>query len=740
MLDSKARAKELLKKMTLNEKVGQLAQQPLGFNAYTRDENGEIYLTEEFKNYVLKFGGLGMLNNYFRADPWSQRCYATGGILASEREKAYNVLQKFVIENTRLGIPILIEEDAPHGRQVLDSVIYPVSLNVGCSFNPELYVKQAEQIGKESKLGGVYVPYLSILDMAIDPRWGRFEECFSEDPYLSSKLSKSAVKGMHDAQNMVCCKHYLAQGSALGGHNAGISNIGERELREIHLPSVESAVKEGCEFIMAAYNEVDGEPCHASSYYLRTVLRDELGFKGVVRSDGCAVDRLLHFCGGDLVKTGAVAVRAGVDCDLWGEGMTYLEEAVNKGYITEEEIDEAVLRLLEKKFECGVMDKPYLDENGQSVAYLQSGEGQKIAYEMACDSFVLLKNQKVLPLNEQKVLLIGGNLDNVYYMLGDYTPEQKGVQTIKEIFVNNGCQYLEGWNFEDGITVSDEDLENAVANADVIVFGCGGSSMRDFESIYNGAGAIIETRGRYMDCGEGCDLAELKLKDCQIQMLKKLKKFNKPITSLVIAGRGYILTEIVENSNAVVWCGYPGCQGGKAIYDTLFGKKNNFGRLSFSLPLSVGQLPVCYNFKDSRPYVDMTQKPLFSFGYGLSYSKFEYSNFEVKAKALKEIIDGSFIEVSFNVKNISTCVGKAVPQLYINRSGGTVSHRVKELRGFDKVELQPNEEKTITFTLGFDDLKEWSVYKTYELYPCKLTIMLGNASDDIVHEKVIDIK
>lgn len=203
---------------------------------------------------------------------------------------------------------------------------------------------------------------------------------------------------------------------------------------------------------------------------------------------------------------------------------------------------------------------------------------------------------------------------------------------------------------------------------------------------------------------------------------------------------GYILTEIVENSNAVVWCGYPGCEGGKAIYDTLFGKKNNFGRLSFSLPLSVGQLPVCYNFKDSRPYVDMTQKPLFSFGYGLSYSKFEYFNFSVKEIGLKEIVDGGFIEVSFTVKNISACVGKAVPQLYINRSGGTVSHRVKELRGFDKVELQPNEEKTITFTLGFDELKEWSAYRKYELYPCKLTIMLGNASDDIVYEKVIDIK
>lgn len=732
-----SKAKSLVEKMTLREKVGQLAQKFFGFEAYTRDENGEITLTEEFKNYVLRFGGIGRLYGYLRADPWSKRSYQTGGIVASEREKAYNILQKFVVENTRLGIPVLMEEDAPHGRQVLDGVIYPVSLNVGCSFHPELYAQQTYQIGKEAKLSGVYVPYLSVFDMAVDPRWGRFEECFSEDPYLASKMCEQAVLGMHKAENMVCCKHYLAQGSAIGAHNGGVSNIGEREVREIHLPPTAAAAKAGCDFIMATYSEIDGEPCHGSSYYLRKVLRDELGFTGVVIADGCAVDKMIDFCGGDLVKAGATAVRAGVDCGLWDEGMTHLEEAVEKGYITEEEIDEAVCRLLEKKFECGLMDNPFLPENGQSVAYLQSGEGQKVAYDMACESLVLLKNEKVLPLRKERVLLIGGNLDNVYYMLGDYTPEQKGGVTVKDVFTQNGASYLQGWTFEDGITVSDKELDEAIANADVILFGCGGSSVRDFESIYNGAGAIIQAKGKYMDCGEGCDLAELKLKACQIELLKKIAAYHKPVVSLVLAGRAYVLNEISAYSNAVVWCGYPGSQGGKAIFDTVFGERNDFGRLSFSLPKSVGQLPIYYNYKESRPYVEMDDKPLYAFGYGLSYADFAFTNPSIESRSLEELQKGEKILLSFDVTNQSNVAGKAVPQLYVYRRGGTVMHRLKELKGFEKVALAPQETKRITFALGFDELKEWSTNRRYELFPYTLTLMLGKASDDIIYQTEI---
>lgn len=741
MRNNKERAVELVARMTLNEKVGQLAQNFFGFNAYERDENNEIVLTDEFKSYVRKFGGIGMLNNYFRSDPWCKKNYETGGITLEEREKAYNILQKYIVENTRLGIPVLIEEDAPHGRQVLDSVLYPVSLNVGCSFNPELYSEQTYEIGLESKLGGVNLPYLSVFDMLTDPRWGRSEECFSEDPYLASQLSAAAVRGMNKSGNMVCCKHFAAQGAAVGGHNGGVSTIGERELREIHLPAARAAIKEGCDFIMAAYNEIDGVLCHQNSYLLNDILRGEFGFNGVVRSDGCAVDILKKVCGEDKVKAGALAVKSGVDCGLWDEAMTRLEEAVEKGYIDEKIIDKAVCRLIEKKYKCGLMDNPFLEEKNQSVQYIKSGSGQKMAYEMAAESLVLLKNKDaLLPLSaDKKILLVGGNFENIYYLLGDYTSERKNPNTVKDQFTRNGAEFIEGWSFEKGITADENALKAAASRADVIIFGCGGSSVRDFNSKYNSAGAI-ENAAIYMDCGEGRDLANLLLAECQKQALDILSDTGKPIVSLVIGGRPYVLTDIAEKSDALIWCGYPGQEGARAIYDTVFGKQNRFGRLSASFPRSVGQLPVNYNYKCINDYVDITAKPLFPFGFGLSYSEFEYSGLSVVTKTADEIKKGESCKVEFSVKNISKIAGSAVPQLYIKRSGGTITHREKELCSFKKIYLEPGETQRVTFEIGYDALAEWSVNRKYELFDIGVSVMLGKSSDEILIRNAFEIK
>ncbi len=739
MQEYKQKAKDLLDKMTLKEKVGQLAQNVYGFNAYIRDENGKIVLTEEFKAYVKKYGGIGMLNNYFRADPWTKKGYKSGGIVLFEREEAYNILQKFIVEETRLGIPVIIEEDAPHGRQVLDSILYPLNCNAGCSFNPELYRKVAQEIGTESKLGGVMLPYLSLLDMSMDPRWGRSEECFSEDPYLASRLSEAGVKGMNDAGNMVCCKHFAGQGATLGGHNGGITSIGERELREIHLPSAKAAVDADCDFIMVAYNEIDGVPCHSNSYLLNDILRDEFGFDGVLRSDGCAVDKLEEITNGDYKLSAAMAVKAGVDCSLWDKSYEYLEDAVDSGLLTEADIDKAVLRLLCKKFKCGIMDKPYLEENHQSQKYIESGKGQKIAYEMATESLVLLKNNNILPLKEnQKVLLIGENLGDIYYLLGDYTSERKDNISVKDVFSAGGADYIEGWNFEKGITVTEDKFKCAVNSADVVIFGCGGSSVRDFESAYNGAGTLKKT-ANYMDCGEGCDLASLELHYSQTELIKEIKKLGKPVVSLVIGGRAYILDKICDNSDAVIYCGYPGQEGAKAIYDTVFGKVNNFGRLAVSFPKNVGQLPVNYNRKCKSDYVDIDDNPLFEFGYGLSYSDFKFSDFLIEEKNLNEIENGEAITVSFKVKNISSCKGKAVPQVYIRRIGGTVTHRLKELCDFCKVELEADEEKEIKLLIKKDSLLEWSVNKKYELFDLDLRIMLGESSERILFEETINL-
>lgn len=235
-------------------------------------------------------------------------------------------------------------------------------------------------------------------------------------------------------------------------------------------------------------------------------------------------------------------------------------------------------------------------------------------------------------------------------------------------------------------------------------------------------------------------MAELKLKSCQIELLEKLSKFGKPIVSLVVAGRAYVLTEIAEYSNALVWCGYSGIEGARAIYDTLYGVKNSFGRLSFSLPKSVGQLPIYYNSKRSAPYVDMDDKPLYAFGYGLSYSDFSYGNFTLKTIGLDGLKNGEKITLSFDVTNHSDRAGMEIPQLYVYKSGGTITHRLKELKGFEKVSLGAGETKRICFALGFDELKEWSVRRKYELLPCALTVMLGRASDDIVWQTKVEIK
>ncbi|MBQ4110015.1 MAG: glycoside hydrolase family 3 C-terminal domain-containing protein [Clostridia bacterium] len=732
-MDNKKRAKELCAKMTLNEKIGQLAQNFYGFNAYERDENGEIVLTKEFKDYVLKFGGIGMLYGYFRSDPWSKKSYENGGITLEEREKAYNLMQKFILENTRLKIPVLHEDEAPHGRQVLDSIIYPVSFNAGCSFNPELYRKQAEMIGKEARLGGIDVIYLSVLDIVTDPRWGRCEESFGEDPFLASKFAAEAVKGVHDGDCMLCCKHYAAQGAMIGGHNSSPVNIGERELREIHLPAAEAAVNENCDFMMITYNEIDGIPCNANAYLNKTVLRDELGFDGVTRSDGCAVDFMAAHYRDDKVKAGAVAVNAGVDCGFWDEAYTLLDKAVEKGYITEETIDESVCHLLEKKFQSGIMDNPYLEENGQSKKFVESGEGQKIAYEMATESLVLLKNDnKLLPLcKDKKILLVGENLNSIYYMLGDYTPEQKNPTTIRKFFEEKGAGYIEGWSFEKGITATDAELHKAAEDADVIIMGFGGSSVRDFSSKYNGAGTLQDSF-IYMDCGEGRDLSNLELVPCQLEMIEKLKKTGKPVVALGIGGRPYLMQKMIENSDSVMWCGYPGQEGAKAIYDTLFGEKNNFGRLSVTFPKSVAQIPAAYNHKWHSEYMDADSNPLFPFGYGLSYSEFKYSGLKFQNKTVEEIKNGEKIRIFADVENTSEVTGKAVPQLYIKRSGGTVTHRLKELKGFEKISLKPGEKKQVVFELGFNELKEWSVFNKYELYEMDIDIMLGESSDNII--------
>lgn len=737
-LTPKERAKALLSCMTLKEKVGQIAQPFKMFDEYTL-EDGEIILTDDFKNFVIEYGGIGTVFSFFRADSWSQRGFGNG-ITLSMREKAYNTVQRFIVENSRLGIPALVEENAPHGLQVLDSAIYPTNLGVGATFDCELSYKMARCIAQECKNAGIHVPNSSLFDMACDPRFGRTEECLSEDPYLASKLCGSIVKGYKDSEVMICCKHYCAQGATCGGHNGGVSNIGERELHEIHLPSVCEAVKNGADFIMAAYNDVDGVHCHANRHILRDILQDKIGFEGVIRADRMGND-FYH----DLVQSGARALNAGVMLGLGDYAFTRLEEAVERGYTTEEVIDEAVLHILTKKFESGIMDEPYIAEGNQSVAYMESGISKEVAYQVAAESLVLLKNDNgILPFKKpMKIALFGEHADSIYPILGDYTPPQR-VEAMQTIFdamkaVNPTTEYTKGWDFWG----SDSDFTNALnmaKDADAIVICLGGSSERDLAGLYNDKGQTVEAKSIFMDCGEGRDVCNLELPGSQIELLKNLRELGKPIISVLIQGRTYLIDEVIANSDAVMIAWYPGQEGPAAIVDTLFGKNNCFGRLPVSIPNASSALPVYYNRRPMPDgYADLKKLSDYPFGSGMNYSKVVYENLIiVENHTVEEIDSGAEIKISIEATNCSDIRVNDVVMLFIRAKESSIIRRVKELKGFQRVQLEPHQKKKIYFCLAKEELEIYGVDNQFIVEPTTLTVWVGGNVNELL-SATIDI-
>ena len=418
-LSPEERAKDLLGKMTLQEKVGQLNQRLYGFRIYER-QGEEFTLTEEFKEEVERMGGLGVLYGLYRADPWADKDEKTGIVLELSA-KAYNIVQKYVIDHSRLGIPMMMSTECPHGHQALGGGLLPVNLAAGATFDPELLSEGYKACGKQLKSGHVDLALMSALDMARDPRWGRSEECYSEDPCLAASMAKAAVTGMQSTGVGSVAKHFCAQGETTGGVNASAARIGERELREIHFPSAKACCEAGVEGIMAAYNEIDGVYCHRNAWLLRDVLRGEMGFDGIVMADGLAVDFLKN-TEGDTLHAGVAARKAGVDVSLWDEAFSRLGEAVEQGLLDESEIDESVLKVLKLKFEKGLFEHPYMEEN---MLTPEEAGIPEVSLSLARESAVLLKNEEsVLPLAKKykKVAVIGYHAADRYCMLGDYTP------------------------------------------------------------------------------------------------------------------------------------------------------------------------------------------------------------------------------------------------------------------------------------------------------------------------------
>ncbi|MGD6940989.1 glycoside hydrolase family 3 N-terminal domain-containing protein [Cytobacillus gottheilii] len=731
----------LLANMTLKEKVGQVNQKLYGWEVYRKTETG-YELTEKFKEHVQQWDGIGVLYGLYRSDPWSAVNFENG-IDEDGGAEVANMIQQYVKKHTRLGIPVLLSEECSHGHQGLNSTITPVNLGIGATWNPQLHEELMSAVAEEVRAKGAHLALVSTLDILRDPRWGRSEECFSEDPYLASRLTEAVLKGMQgpqsdfipDGKMIAVLKHFAAQGNGTGGKNAAPASIGERELREIHLPPMIAAIQSGALACMAAYNEIDGIPCHANGYLLNHILREEFGFKGAVMADGCALDNLVALTQ-SREKAAALALENGVDISLWDDVYPTLEKAIEMDLVSEDKLNEAVRRVLTLKFKMGLFDAPYV-----KAEHLQNKEqARKINLESARQSIVLLKNEGILPLKKdmKKIAVIGPNADAIYNQLGDYTPFQredsvisvlKGITTLAkeaEVAYEKGC----------GIRSGDlHGIEKAVQlaeNSDVAIVVLGGSSARDFDAQFDLNGAVVNTTGEEeMDCGENVDVANLELGGLQLQLLQKVMETGTPTIVVLVQGRPHAIPWIAEHASAILSAWYPGQLGGQAIAEVLFGDINPSGRLPVSIPRSSMQLPAFYNYKEGgykKDYFDMTGHALYPFGFGLSYTKFNYENLRVTNQTIPshQLLAGEKFRITIDVTNTGKMDGFDVIQLYLKGKGSSITRRVKELKGFKKVWLSAGETKEVTFELGTEELQVFGSQNTYLLEQEWFGIEVGN--------------
>ncbi|MHC5409856.1 glycoside hydrolase family 3 N-terminal domain-containing protein [Listeria seeligeri] len=732
-----ARVEDLLAKMTLAEKCGQLNQRMYGWDAFSRD--GDVFqITDSFKQEVARFEGIGALYGLFRADPWSKMNKETG-ISRVNSAKVANMVQRYVVENTRLGIPVLLAEEVPHGHQALDSESYPVNLARAASFHPELQQQVAEAIAEEISDKGVHLALASALDILRDPRWGRAEECYGEDPYLAAELTAAITEGFQkNGKIAVILKHFAAQGEPVGGHNSGPVSIGVRELREVFLEPLRAGIAKGALGVMAAYNEIDGVPCHANKELLTTILRDEMGFEGIVMADGCALDRLLKL-NPDPKKAAKMAIEAGVDLSLWDNVFPFLEESVTAGVLNESVVDHAVRRILQVKFQLGLFENPYVKE----AVSAPSANWKKLNLQAAREGICLLKNEaNTLPLKgkQKKLAIVGPNADALYNQLGDYTAPQnqaecvtvlEGLRSIVpkewELIYEKGSEIRE--KVTDGILKAEELAEEA----DAIVLVLGGSSARNFnmEFLSNGA---VSSKGPNMDAGENVDVADIALPEVQLELFRAMKRTNKPVIVVMIQGRPIAIPEISKEADALLTAWYPGSVGGTAVAEVLVGKYNPSGKLPVSIPVSSGQIPVYYNQKAveyKEDYFDLTGKPLYPFGYGLSYSSFKYHDLAIKQErvALSALLVGEKVDVTVTVENTSEVAGEEVVQLYIHDMESSITRRKKELKAFKKIRIEPKEKVEVTLELDKTTFEVWSINNKYEMETGGIQIFVGGSSD-----------
>jgi len=755
-LSPEIRVRDLLARMTLAEKAAQMMCVWQGKSAKLVDADGNFDFAKA-KAAFKKGCGIGQVGR--PSDAGSKPTDAGIGKNPRQMAELTNAIQKFFIQHSRLGIPVIFHEECLHGHAAIGATSFPQPIALGGTFDLALVEALYAMAAEEARVRGAHQALTPVVDVARDPRWGRVEETYAEDPFLNAQLGMAAVRGFQGdrkfrgKKNLIATlKHFAAHGQPESGMNCAPVNVSERVLRETFLqPFKDCLQKAGCISVMASYNEIDGVPSHANEWLLRDVLRKEWGFEGFVVSDYYSIwelhhrpDTHGHFVAADKKEAAALAVKAGVNLELPDpDCYLHLVELVRKKVLKESQLDELIAPMLLWKFKLGLFDDPFVDP---VVAEKIVGceKNSQLALRAAREAITLLKNENdLLPLNPAKLktlAVIGPNANRA--LLGGYSGVPPHTVTVLDgirarlagsrvnVLHAEGCQITIGgsWN-QDVVTPSDsaEDAKQiaeavkVAKQADVVILAIGDNeqiSREAWSRNHMGDRTSLDLFGRQED------------------LLKALIATGKPVVVLLFNGRPISVNCAAQHAPAILECWYLGQEAGHAVAEVLFGDHNPGGKLPITIPRSAGHLPAFYNHKPSarRGYLFDDASPLFAFGFGLSYTKFSFKNVRLAKKKIKR--DGT-AKVFVEVTNTGKRAGTEVVQLYIRDCVSSVTRPVRELRGFQKISLQPDETKTVTLEITPESLAFWDVRMKYVVEPGEFEIMVGSSSREVNLQKTI---
>ena len=735
------RARDLLERMTLEEKVAQLS----GIWSFRLFENGAYSPARAAERLA---NGIGQI-----ARPAGGSGYGPEG-----SARLCNTIQEFLVEKTRLGIPAIMHDECLTGFLMKGSTLFPQAIGLASTWEPGDVERMAGILREQMRAVGVHQGLSPVLDIARDPRWGRVEETFGEDPYLVASLGTAYVRGLQGPSLsegvLATVKHFAGYGASEGGMNMAPARIPERELREVYLFPFECAVRVGrAQSLMNSYGEIDGIPCVMSGRLLTRILREEWGFEGVVVADYEAIRRLVdhHRLARDKEEAAKLCLEAGLDVEL-PDPDCYAAPLINlvrDGRVSEATIDRSVLRVLRMKFRLGLFENPYVDLKRSETARVPAH--REFSLELARKSLVLLKNDGVLPLNATKarIALVGPSADEPRNLLGDYAypAHMELMFAMRDAFVRPPVDLDEIKASVVKVTSVLDAIAKHVGN-DRITYakGCdiSGDARNGFAEAIEAARvcdvAVVvvgDKSGLTKECtsGETRDLANLKLPGVQEELALAIAETGTPVVLVLATGRPYALKKLAEKVRAIVEIWLPGETGGEALAETLFGVSNPSGKLPVTFPRSAGQIPVFYAHKPSGghsewwgDYVDESAAPLFPFGHGLSYTTFEYSSLSVEVRGSAS--DGE-VRVAFDVQNTGGRAGAEVIQLYVKREHATVTRPVQELKGFKRLPLEPGEQRRVAFGLPFDALAFYDGEMRLVVEPGDYGLMIGSSAADI---------